>query len=69
MNLNSLPSLDDLKALDALARCGSIKGASEELSLTHGAVSRRITRIGETIGKPIAEARGRGVQLTQAGAR
>lgn len=67
MKLKSIPSLDDLRALDALARCGSIKGAGEELSLTHGAISRRITRLGEVIGKPITEARGRGVQLTQAG--
>lgn len=67
MNLKNYPYLDDLKALDALARRGSIKGASEELSLTHGAISRRIARIAETLGKPVTEANGRSVQLTQAG--
>jgi DNA-binding transcriptional LysR family regulator len=67
MKLKPFPSLDDLRALDALARNGSVKGASEELSLTHGAVSRRISRISEAIGKPITEAKGRSVKLTKAG--
>ncbi|MFT5730966.1 MAG: DNA-binding transcriptional LysR family regulator [Desulforhopalus sp.] len=67
MKLKPFPSLDDLRALDALARCGTIKGASEELSLTHGAVSRRISRMSKAIGKPITEAKGRSVKLTRAG--
>ncbi|MGL1930907.1 MAG: LysR substrate-binding domain-containing protein [Desulfotalea sp.] len=67
MKLKNFPSLDDLKALDALARNESIKGASEELSLTHGAVSRRISHISESLGKPITEVKGRSVRLTKAG--
>ena len=67
MKQTSFPSLDDLIALDALARTGSIKEAGVELSLTHGAVSRRISRISETLGKSVTEPAGRGVRLTQAG--
>lgn len=37
------------------------------MSLTHGAVSRRISRISEALGKPVTKAAGRGVRLTQAG--
>lgn len=59
--------MDDLRALDALARTGSMRRAGEELSLTHGAISRRITRIGEVLGKAMTEPDGRGVRLTPAG--
>jgi DNA-binding transcriptional LysR family regulator len=67
MKRDPFPSLDDLRALDALARNGSIRKAGEELALTHGAVSRRIARISDALGKPITEAEGRGVRLTHAG--
>jgi DNA-binding transcriptional LysR family regulator len=67
MKRDPFPSLDDLRALDALARNGSIRAAGEELFLTHGAVSRRISRISEAIGKPVTEADGRGVRLTREG--
>ena len=53
--------------MDALARTGSIREAGEELSLTHGAVSRRISRLSEALGTPMTEPDGRGVQLTSAG--
>lgn len=67
MKRDPFPSLDDLRALDALARTGSIREAGEELALTHGAVSRRIARIGDALGKPMTEPEGRGVKLTAAG--
>lgn len=67
MKRNYFPSLDDLQALDALARNGSIKAAAMELSLTHGAVSRRISRISETLAKQVTKPAGRGVKLTRAG--
>ncbi len=67
MKRDPFPSLDDLRALDALARTGSIREAGEELALTHGAVSRRIARIAEALGQPMTEPAGRGVKLTSAG--
>lgn len=67
MKRTPFPSLDDLRALDALARNGSVREAGEELSLTHGAISRRISRLSEALGTPMTEPDGRGVRLTSAG--
>lgn len=67
MNLNQFPSLDDLLALDALARLGTMHKAGKELALTHGAISRRIARLSDTLGVPITQADGRGVRLTESG--
>lgn len=67
MKRSEIPSLDDLRALEAVARLGSVRAAATELALTHGAVSRRVSKLGTDIGLPLLEADGRGVRPTAGG--
>ena len=67
MRRSEIPSLDDLRAFHAAARLGSVRLAAEELALTHGAVSRRITKLSEDVGLRLFEKAGRGLRLTAAG--
>jgi LysR family glycine cleavage system transcriptional activator len=64
---SDLPPLDALTAMLAAARRGSLSAAADELSLTPGAVSRRIAAVEAWLGKPVFERHGRGVRLTKAG--
>jgi len=67
MNRSDIPSLDDLRAFEATARLGSVRLAADSLALTHGAVSRRITKLANDIGVSLFEKSGRGLRLTPAG--
>ncbi|AMS45097.1 LysR substrate-binding domain-containing protein [Aminobacter aminovorans] len=67
MKRSEIPSLDDLRAFHAAARLGSVRLAADELALTHGAVSRRITKLSQDIGLRLFERSGRGLRLTGAG--
>ena len=67
MKRSELPYLDDLRAFEATARCGTVRAAADEMSLTHAAISRRITRLADTVGAPLFERSGRGLRLTTAG--
>lgn len=67
MNRTDIPSLDDLRAFEATARLGSVRLAADSLALTHGAVSRRITKLADDIGVKLFEKSGRGLRLTPAG--
>lgn len=67
MNRTDIPYLDDLRAFETTARCGTVRAAADELSLTHAAISRRITRLADMIGVPLFEKSGRGLRLTNAG--
>ncbi|WP_417453667.1 LysR family transcriptional regulator [Kiloniella sp.] len=67
MKRSEIPSLDDIRAFEAVARLGSVKAASEELALTHGAVSRRITKLSQEIGISLSEPDGRGIRITRDG--
>ncbi len=67
MDRSEIPSLDDLRAFEATARLGSVRTAADELALTHGAVSRRITKLSEDLGFRLFEKSGRGLRLTAAG--
>jgi DNA-binding transcriptional LysR family regulator len=69
MQRSDIPYLDDLRAFETTARCGTVRGAADELSLTHAAVSRRINRLADMIGAPLFERSGRGLRLTTAGDR
>ena len=68
MNRSDVPSLDDLRAFEAVARLGSVRAAALELSLTHGAVSRRVAKLSEDLRLRLLEPQGRGVRPTPAGA-
>lgn len=64
MKRSDIPSLDDLRAFETVARLGSVRAAAGELALTHGAVSRRVTKLAVDLGLRLLEADGRGVRLT-----
>ena len=67
MNRSDIPSLDDLRAFEATARLGSVRLAADSLALTHGAVSRRISKLSKDLGFRLFEKDGRGLRLTAAG--
>lgn len=64
MKRSDIPFLDDLRAFETVARLGSVRAAAGELALTHGAVSRRVSKLSVDLGLRLLEADGRGVRLT-----
>jgi len=67
MKRSDIPFLDDLRAFETVARLGSVRAAAGELALTHGAVSRRVSKLSADLGLRLLEADGRGVRLTSDG--
>lgn len=59
-----LPSLNALRAFDAVARHGSLTRAAAELHVTHGAVSRQIKELEGFLGRELFHRVPRGVELT-----
>lgn len=64
-----LPSLNALRAFEAAARFESATRAAGELHVTHGAVSRQIRALEDTLGIALFSREGRGIKLTPAGRR
>ncbi|MEM1430863.1 MAG: LysR family transcriptional regulator [Pseudomonadota bacterium] len=62
-----LPSLNALRALEAVRETGSISAAARRLRVSHSAVSHQIKQLEAWIGRPITVRRGRSVALTEAG--
>jgi len=62
-----LPSTTALRALDAIARLGSVAAAATELNLTRGAVSHQIRTLEQCVGFVLTERDGRGISLTSEG--
>lgn len=56
-----------LHYVDAVARCGSIRAAAEQLQVAASAVNRRIQDLEAELGTPIFERLPRGVRLTAPG--
>lgn len=69
MKRSEIPSLDDLRAFETVARLGSVRAAANELALTHGAVSRRVAKLTADLGFRLIEPFGRGLRLTPEGER
>ncbi|KDU95472.1 transcriptional regulator [Komagataeibacter rhaeticus] len=69
MKRSDMPSLDDLRAFAAVARLGSVRAAATELALTHGAVSRRVSKLAHDLKLQLLEPDGRGVRPTRDGLR
>lgn len=69
MKRSELASLDDLRAFETVARLGSVRAAAVELSLTHGAVSRRVAKLSADLGLRLLRPAGRGLRLTPEGAQ
>ncbi|MEO8722142.1 MAG: LysR family transcriptional regulator [Sphingobium sp.] len=67
MKRSDIPFLDDLRAFETVARLGSVRAAAIELALTHGAVSRRVSKLSVDLGLRLLEANGRGVRATADG--
>ncbi|OJJ12022.1 MULTISPECIES: LysR family transcriptional regulator [unclassified Roseibium] len=67
MKRSEIPSLDDLRAFEAVARLGSVRAAADDLALTHGAVSRRITKLSRDLQIPLVTPEGRGIAMTPEG--
>lgn len=66
---HSLPPLNALRAFEATARRGSVTAAAEELSVTHGAISRQLKSLDEHFGIALFAKAGRGLALTHHGER
>ncbi|MDT4845989.1 LysR substrate-binding domain-containing protein [Achromobacter agilis] len=62
-----LPPLNTLRVFDAAARHQAFGKAAEALHVTHGAVSRQIRLLEESLGMALFERRNRGVFLTDQG--
>lgn len=65
--LKSLPSLNALRAYEAVGRHGSMAAAARALNVTVGAVSRHIRYLQAELGVELIEREGRGIRLTRAG--
>jgi LysR family glycine cleavage system transcriptional activator len=63
------PSMTALRALDAVARTGSVSIAARELNLTRSAISHQISKLEECVGFALTERIGRGIGLTYQGER
>lgn len=66
---HTLPPLGALRAFEATARLGSVTAAANELSVTHGAVSRQLKSLDEHFGVALLTKEGRGLVLTPHGQR
>lgn len=65
----TLPPLDTLETFSRAARLGSFSAAAEEAGITHGAVSRQISRLERWLGVRLFVRQARGVALTPEGIR
>jgi LysR family transcriptional regulator, glycine cleavage system transcriptional activator len=63
------PSMTALRALDAVARLGSVSEAAAELNLTPSAISHQIKSLEQTLGFALTERTGRNIRITWQGER
>lgn len=64
-----LPPLNALRAFEAVARLGSIRGASRELRISPSAISTHIKNLEYDIGLPLVQRKANALVLTKDGAR
>ena len=64
-----MPPMQALRAFEAAARTGSLTKAASTLNLTHGAISHQIKALEATLGVRLIERAGRGIRVTDDGAR
>jgi len=64
-----IPPLQALRALEAVARSGSLTRAADALNVTHGAISHQLKGLEDALGVRLVERAGRGVRLTDEGER
>lgn len=63
------PSMTAIRALEAIARLGSVSAAARELSLTRSAISHQVSSLEQSLGFALTERIGRGIGLTYQGVR
>lgn len=64
-----LPSMNALRAFEAVARLGSVSRAAAELRLTRSAISHQLRFLERTLATKLIKRDGRGIALTAAGRR
>ena len=64
-----IPATQALRALEAVARTGSLTKAAEAMHLTHGAISHQLKGLEDDLGVCLIERAGRGIRLTDEGER
>ncbi|MFO1148289.1 MAG: LysR family transcriptional regulator [Alsobacter sp.] len=65
--MTRLPSLNALRAFEALGRTGSVRAAAQELAVSPTVVSRHVQNLELDLGLDLVEPRGRGLVLTAKG--
>lgn len=61
-----MPSLNSLRALEAVARHLSYREAAEELRVTPAAIKQLVVKLEDAVGKKLVEREGRGIALSEA---
>ncbi|MGB3416992.1 MAG: LysR family transcriptional regulator, partial [Mesorhizobium sp.] len=61
-----IPQFNALRALEGVARLGSMTRTAQELHLTPSAISHALKLLEQEIGLPLVARDGRGVRLTKA---
>lgn len=67
IDLRKLPPLKALKGFEATARLGSMRGAADELNLTHPAITHQIQLLEADLGVKLFARKGRSLVLTAEG--
>ncbi|WP_112662805.1 LysR substrate-binding domain-containing protein [Microvirga flavescens] len=67
MTRRRLPSLNALAAFEAAGRLGRMTQAADELSVTHGAISRHVRHLEEMLGIRLFEGPKNALRLTESG--
>lgn len=61
-----MPSLNALRALEAVARHQSYQDAARELGVTPAAIKQLVAKLEDALGKKLVERQGRGIALSEA---
>lgn len=67
--MSRFPSVAGLRALEAVARTGSLTRAAEELCVTPAAISHRLTELEAAASQPLLDRKGRRISPTDHGLR
>ena len=63
-----MPSLNALRAFEAVGRLGSMAAAAAELHVSVGAISQKVRELEKLVGTPLIRNKGNRVELTEVGA-
>jgi len=66
-SMDTLPPLRAVQAFEAIARCGSVAAAAEELGVSAGAISQQLRRIEADLNVRLFHREGRTLKLTSWG--